>query len=207
MTFSELELLEEWKTYMGGDPINEKMFQTQLGTSGFKVKRDLPTARKFIESLCNIANTFCDPESAAKLKRRLNRRINNYSVSIPVKQEQDVVICRQAGADMAVFIGFGSTDKVKIATAISELARNIYYYAGTGEITLSIICDMKNGIQVISRDEGPGIEDVSLVMSNQYVSQRGMGMGLKGVQKLVDFFDLKSTVGQGTTVTFMKYMR
>jgi serine/threonine-protein kinase RsbT len=125
---------------------------------------------------------------------------------INISNELDIVSARSEGRNMAKTLGFGIIDQARIATAISELARNVVLYTDGGQIALEAI--EKNGcwgIQIVCRDEGPGIADIDLVMQDGYSSQRGLGMGLPGTRRLMDDFEIESQVGVGTTVTVRKW--
>jgi len=125
-----------------------------------------------------------------------------------VRSDLDIVSARVEGRDMARALGFGTIDQARIATAISELARNIVLYAGEGTVTLRLIeRGTKKGIEVICEDHGPGIEDVNLVMRDGYSTSRGLGMGLPGARRLMDEFDIESKAGVGTRVTVRKWLR
>jgi serine/threonine-protein kinase RsbT len=127
---------------------------------------------------------------------------------IPISTDVDVVAARQKGREIAAASGFSATDQTLIATAISEVARNIVSYAGHGEIVLSVIVnDDRCGILVIARDQGPGISDVALAMRDGYSTANSLGMGLPGSKRLMDEFELASTPGAGTTVTMKKWVR
>lgn len=128
--------------------------------------------------------------------------------SINIHHEWDIVEARQLGRDIAKSLGFGSVDQARITTAISELARNIYLYAGHGIMSFEIIeyVDRK-GIRLIASDKGPGIKDISLVMEDGYTTSGGLGTGLPGVKRLMDEFDLKSEVDKGTTIETIKWVR
>jgi serine/threonine-protein kinase RsbT len=118
------------------------------------------------------------------------------------------VVARQKGRELAASVGFSSTDQTLLATAISEVARNIISYAGQGEITLSTIeAAGRRGILVIARDQGPGIPDLEAAMRDGYSTGKSLGVGLPGARRLVDDFDLASTPGVGTTVTLKKWLR
>jgi len=107
---------------------------------------------------------------------------------------------------MASRLGFTSTDLTLIATAISELARNIVLYAHQGEIVLSIAEDgARRGMGVIAHDDGPGIPDVERALEEGFSTSRSFGMGLSGVRRLVDEFKIVSKVGSGTTVSVKKW--
>lgn len=127
-------------------------------------------------------------------------------VTVSIKVDADIVTARQEGRALANQIGFSGSDQVLIATAISEAARNILQYARSGEITLSRIHNGdKAGIQVIARDQGPGIKDIRRVMEDGYSSSGGLGLGLPGIKRLMSEMDIQSTPGKGTTITFRKW--
>jgi serine/threonine-protein kinase RsbT len=129
---------------------------------------------------------------------------------VPIATDLDVVTARQKGREMAAAGGFSSTDQTLIATAISEVARNIVNYAGTGEISLSAIVDAdrgRRGLLVIASDAGPGIADTTLAMRDGYSTANSLGLGLPGAKRLMDEFELTSRLGAGTTVTMRKWTR
>ena len=132
----------------------------------------------------------------------------NEEFSVPIKSDADIVIARQKGRALAVQLGFNGSDPTVIAAAISEVARNIVNHAKRGEIVLSgIQGGGKQGIQVIARDQGPGIADVEQAMQYGYSSKKGMGVGLPGAKWLMDEFDIRSQVGRGTIVILKKWAR
>jgi len=127
---------------------------------------------------------------------------------IPIDSEIDIVTARQKGRDMAAQLGFSSTELTLIATAISEIARNIVEYAREGEIFLGI--DQKGdkrGIVVIGCDNGPGIPDIKLAMQDGYSTGKSLGLGLPGAKRLMDEFEIISEVGKGTKVTMKKWVQ
>jgi serine/threonine-protein kinase RsbT len=128
-------------------------------------------------------------------------------VCIPIASEADIVLARHQGRNLAAQLGATSSEQTRIATAISELARNIVQYAKPGEIVLSVVEAGKRGIQVIARDHGPGIADLSLALTDGYSTGGGLGLGLPGSKRLMDEFEIVSVVGQGTTVTVRKWVR
>jgi len=124
----------------------------------------------------------------------------------------DIVTARQRGRTLALELGFNGADVTLIAAAISEVARNIVDHAKTGEIVMSNISggtngSGKTGIQIIARDEGPGIRDVAQAMQYGYSTRKGLGVGLPGAKWLMDEFDISSEVGRGTTITMKKWKR
>lgn len=129
-------------------------------------------------------------------------------VCVPIGHETDIVTARQKGRELAAGSGFPSTEQTLIATAISEVARNIVVYARRGEIVLAPLeLRGRRGILVVARDQGPGIADIELAMRDGYSTGKSLGMGLPGTRRLMDEFELTSTLGQGTTVTLRKWVR
>jgi serine/threonine-protein kinase RsbT len=127
-------------------------------------------------------------------------------VLLPINRDGDVVTARQRGRELAAQIGFTGSDLTIIATAISELARNIIVYAKRGEISLSIVVlNGRSGVLVVARDQGPGIPDIERAMRDGFSTGNSLGLGLPGARRLVDEFEIASTVGEGTTVTLRKW--
>ncbi len=128
------------------------------------------------------------------------------SVHIPITSDADIVIARQQGRTLAEDVGFSASDQTLIATAISEVARNILKFAKRGVIVLSPIQhNPRSGIVVVASDQGPGIPDISLAMQDGYSTGNGLGMGLPGCRRLMDEFEIQSEIGRGTTVTMRKW--
>lgn len=135
---------------------------------------------------------------------------HNYMVdsSVEIQTEWDIVEARQLGRNEAKKIGFGAVDQARITTAISELARNIYLYTDSGSVSIGMIeSDGKKGIIIMANDEGPGIEDVRLVMQDGYSTSQGLGAGLPGVRRLMDEFEIQTELNKGTTVSIIKWLR
>jgi serine/threonine-protein kinase RsbT len=125
-----------------------------------------------------------------------------------IEREMDIVAARQKGRQLAASHGFSSTDQTLIATAISEVARNIVVYAQRGEIIFAALeREGRAGLMVVARDEGPGIPDPELAMRDGYSTGNSLGMGLPGAKRLMDDFDLFTMPGKGTTVTMKKWVR
>ena len=125
---------------------------------------------------------------------------------VPIRADSDIVTARQQGRAMASLLGFSSTEATLVATASSELARNIVLYATRGEIALSAVEDRnRRGVIVMARDKGPGIPDVRRATAGGYSTSGGLGLGLAGVRRLMDEFEIVSEVGSGTTVTAKKW--
>jgi serine/threonine-protein kinase RsbT len=127
-------------------------------------------------------------------------------VRIEVAGDTGIVEARQTGRDLAAQLGFSLTDLTLIATAISEVARNITTYAGRGEISLRLVRQAgRRGLVVVASDDGPGIADLDRALEDGYSTGRGMGLGLPGARRLMDEFEIDSSPGQGTTVTMRKW--
>ncbi len=127
---------------------------------------------------------------------------------VRIEQEADIVLARQKGRELAAASGLSRTDQTLVATAISEVARNIVVYARRGEVLLSRLEERgRRGVLVVARDDGPGIPDPDLAMRDGFSSGNSLGMGLPGAKRLMDDFELSSTVGKGTTVTMKKWVR
>jgi serine/threonine-protein kinase RsbT len=127
-------------------------------------------------------------------------------IRVPIGSDQDIVTARQKGRSLAATLGFSVADTTVIATAISELARNIVTYARSGEIRIRAINGTpRQGIQVVAFDEGPGIRDVQQALRDGFSTSGSLGLGLPGVKRLVDDFNIVSAENRGTTVTVQKW--
>ena len=127
-------------------------------------------------------------------------------IVISIHSDQDMVAARAESRRLADSLGFSRTDATLIATAISEIARNILVHAGHGEISMRQVREEKRyGMVVVARDSGPGIRDVSRAAESGFASTGGMGLGLPGARRLMDEFQLESNPGEGTTVTMTKW--
>jgi serine/threonine-protein kinase RsbT len=126
---------------------------------------------------------------------------------IVITCDRDVVAARQQGRAAALAAGFSESEATLIATAISELARNIVLYAPGGSITLRPAQGLNGtrGVTIVACDSGPGIPDVAQALRDGYSSSGGLGLGLPGVRRLMDEFDINSRRGAGTTVTVTKW--
>ena len=129
-------------------------------------------------------------------------------VRVPIASDIDIVYARQKGRELASQLGFSSSELALIATAISELARNIVRYAGNGAIIIKFVeRGEKRGVHIVATDEGPGIRNIALAMQDGYSTSDGLGLGLPGVRRLMDEFEVVSKNGEGTTVTIKKWLR
>ena len=123
-----------------------------------------------------------------------------------IQKEQDVVPFRNRIKEYATKIGMGLVNQTKLITAASELVRNMLRYAGGGNVLIEVINKgRENGIRVSLEDKGPGIPDVAMAMKDGFTTGKSLGLGLPGARRLVSEFDLKSTVGQGTSVIIIKW--
>jgi serine/threonine-protein kinase RsbT len=102
-------------------------------------------------------------------------------------------------------LGFSRTDLTVIATAVSEVTRNIVRFAGAGELVIEIVQEPRRGIRVVAQDAGPGIPDLDQAMTDGYSTYNGLGLGLPGARRLMDEFTLASEAGRGTTVSMTKW--
>lgn len=126
---------------------------------------------------------------------------------MPIATENDIVTARRVVREAAVSLGFGVTDVTRIVTAASELTRNIYLYAGSGEMAWQEITSPQRGIELVFTDNGPGIADVDQAMTPGFTSGNGLGMGLPGSKRLMDDMEVVSQVGVGTRIRIRKYLR
>jgi serine/threonine-protein kinase RsbT len=123
-----------------------------------------------------------------------------------IEKEQDVVPFRNRVKEYAVKIGMSLVNQTKLITAASELVRNMLKYAGGGIVLIEVISQVRDtGIRLTFQDKGPGIKDIALAMKDGYSSGKSLGIGLPGTKRLVNEFDIKSIVGEGTTVSIIKW--
>jgi serine/threonine-protein kinase RsbT len=127
-------------------------------------------------------------------------------IRVAINSDQDIVTARQKGRALATELGFAKGDATLIATAISELARNIVSYARRGKITLKIVDGSgRQGILVIASDDGPGIPDIRQALRDGFSTSGSLGLGLPGVRRLMDEFEITSQPGRGTIVAVKKW--
>lgn len=126
----------------------------------------------------------------------------------PLRTDEDVVRLRKAVRERSVEIGLSLVEQTKMITAASELARNTLRYGGGGEVQLTILTNgLSRGVHVIFTDQGPGIADVALALTDGYTSGGGLGLGLGGAKRLVDDFAIDTGPGKGTKVSITKWKR
>ena len=127
---------------------------------------------------------------------------------VPVNIEADILVARRAARAIAVDLEFSSLELTMIATAISEIARNMIVYGNGGQMRFEVAPHpTQKGIRVIARDWGPGIVNIDRAMTDGYSTGKGLGLGLPGARRLMDEFELNSTVGVGTTIIMTKWRR
>jgi serine/threonine-protein kinase RsbT len=128
------------------------------------------------------------------------------SGSQPIRIEQDVVLARQTARKLATECGMRLIDLTKLVTAVSELARNTMVYGGGGDMDWQILDeDIRVGLRLTFRDEGPGIPDIKLAMTDGWTSGGGLGLGLTGAKRLVEEFELDTAPGKGTRITITRW--
>jgi serine/threonine-protein kinase RsbT len=134
--------------------------------------------------------------------------VETEETRVPIDREGDIVAARRKARELAAEVGFFGSDLTIIATAISEVARNIVVYADRGEIVLSVVRNgSRRGVLVIARDHGPGIPDIERAMRDGFSTGKSLGLGLPGAKRLMDEFEITSEIGKGTTITMRQWTR
>lgn len=167
-----------------------------LSSGDRRRQRDVDAGRHLLE--CELCASLSEP-----LLERGQR--SGAEVRIPVRTDSDVVTARQRVRELAGQVDFSRTDLTVIATAVSEVVRNIVRFAGSGEILVELLEQPRAGVRVVARDAGPGIADVQRALTDGYSTYRGLGLGLPGCRRLMDEFTVVSELGRGTTVTMTKW--
>lgn len=127
-------------------------------------------------------------------------------VTVPISSDEDLVPARAQARALAVRLGFSRTDATLIATAVSEIARNIVVHVGSGNVIIKpVFNEDRYGLVVVAKDAGPGIPDVRAALEEGWASRGGLGLGLPGARRLMDEFEVASDPGRGTTVTMIKW--
>jgi serine/threonine-protein kinase RsbT len=128
-------------------------------------------------------------------------------IVVDIDHPDDIVDARKAGHQLALDLGFSLTDVTMIATAISEIARNITSYAGRGAVRVAVADrEGRKALVVRAEDEGPGIADIERAMEDGYSTGRGLGLGLPGARRLMDRLIVESTLGRGTRIEMWKWV-
>jgi anti-sigma regulatory factor (Ser/Thr protein kinase) len=127
-------------------------------------------------------------------------------VSLRIESDADLVVARAQARALADALGFSRTDATLLATAVSEITRNIIIHAGEGEIEMTpLYSDTRYGLRVVATDRGPGIRHADKALEDGYAGRGGLGLGLPGVRRLVDEFEIETELDSGTTVTMVKW--
>ena len=205
-----LAVLRELTKYLS-EPNARALLLASASAAGVGVSALKPSLLSVVVS--QVVKTFdvfgLGPDAKSKclfnLRSLSHTTLVQNEVVVPIVQEGDIVTARESGKQMCVSLNFSEVSYVKVATAISELARNIVKYAGEGSITVRVIPGQRRGVEVVATDRGPGIPDIDAVLSPRYRSRSGMGIGLRGTRKVMDHFEIRSQPGRGTTVTIRKY--
>jgi RNA polymerase sigma factor (sigma-70 family) len=155
----------------------------------------------------DAARHMLECELCARLSQPLMDRgqQGDDEVRIAIRTDADIVAARQAARQLAARLGFSRTDLTILATAVSEVARNIVRFAGAGEIVVVLVDGHRHGVQIVARDAGPGILDVDQALTDGFSTYDGLGLGLPGARRLMDEFAVASEPGRGTTVTMTKW--
>ncbi|MDM8520433.1 anti-sigma regulatory factor [Anaerolineales bacterium HSG6] len=128
-------------------------------------------------------------------------------ITIQIRRESDIILASQRGRKLADTLGFSNNDQVLVVLAISEIAHNILRYATKGEVTiLSLVEADKTGLEIMAWDSGPGIHNIGQALQDGYSTGDGLGIGLPGVKRLMDEFEISSAVGKGTTIVIRKWL-
>lgn len=128
-----------------------------------------------------------------------------HSDTIPVSSESDIIAVRRRVRQLASQVGLSLVDQTKLVTAASELARNTVVYGGGGTLQLESLNGPRTGVRLIFTDQGPGILDIELAMRDGFTTGTGLGLGLGGAKRLVNEFEIQSTVGLGTKVSLTRW--
>jgi serine/threonine-protein kinase RsbT len=127
--------------------------------------------------------------------------LNNELIEVRIRHESDIAFVRLQAMRLTKNIGLSETDQAYVATSISELAANLFFHAINGLITIkTITLSDQTGLEILSKDKGPGIKDIILALTDGYSTNRGLGSGLGGVRRMMDDFEIESTVGKGTRI-------
>ena len=180
------------------EPPTERCRPVLLAISGGdrRRQREVDAARHLLE--CDLCARLSEPLVG-------RGRSRDDALRVAVRTDADVVAARQAAREVATRLGFSTTDVTLIATAVSEITRNIVRFADSGEVVVTELQEPRTGISIVARDAGPGIPDVERALQDGYSTYQGLGLGLPGARRLMDEFAVVSEVGRGTTVTMTKW--
>lgn len=180
----------------------------RIGAPGNQVTRDL--LADMLDPIERSLTFFIGDAAKAKICRRDLEALSSPSsgppsasgprmLTIRIRVEDDVAKARAEARGLGIALGFSTVGQTRLMTAVSELARNIVQYAGEGQVELTTTTSPA-GIEIVAKDRGPGIPNLDRIMAGNYRSRLGMGLGLRGVKKLAERFDVRTEAGRGTTV-------
>jgi serine/threonine-protein kinase RsbT len=161
-------------------------------------QREVDAGRHLLE--CDVCARLSGP-----LLQRSSQR--DDEVRIPIREDGDIVLARQRVRELAARLGFSGTDLTVIATAVSEVTRNIVRFADAGDVRVELLDEPRPGLRIVCQDTGPGIADVDKALTDGFSTYHGLGLGLPGARRLMDEFAVLSEPGRGTTVTMTKWRR
>jgi len=167
-----------------------------LSSGDRRRQREVGTDRHLLE--CDLCRRLSEPLVGRGQPR-------DDEVRIRIQTDGDIVLARQGARELAARLGFSRTELTVIATAVSELARNIVRFAGEGEIVVELTDVPRAGVHVVARDTGPGIADVEQALADGFSTYHGLGLGLPGARRLMDEFAVDTQSGRGTTVSMTKW--
>ena len=184
----------------GSEPPTDRCRPILLAISGGdrRRQREVGAGRHLLE--CELCARLSQP-----LLERARPR--DDEVVVAVRADADIVVVRQKARELSMRAGFSRTDLTIIATAVSEVARNIVRFAGEGHVVVELLEDPRPGVRVLARDTGPGIPDVEQALANGYSTYGGLGLGLPGARRLMDDFSVVTEQGRGTTVVMTKWQQ
>jgi serine/threonine-protein kinase RsbT len=169
-----------------------------------------------LEALCRGTRMYAKD---ARVRRQCSQRLRGLALGagpssaaapseegeLRITTEDDIVAARQKARLLATQLGFGTTTRIKIATAVSELARNMYRYAGGGSLSMTPVDRPRHGLRILAEDRGPGIPNLDEILAGDYRSRTGMGLGILGCKRLMDEFEIHSS-SEGTRVVAHKFV-
>lgn len=178
----------------------------RTGIPGTRLTRE--ELQRMLDSIERSMTFFLSNASQAKNCRRDLAALASAETShaaagalvVKIRTEEDIARARSEARQLAGMLGFTLVGQTRLMTAVSELARNIVQYAGEGQIDLNPT-HAPRGVEIVARDRGPGIRNLDHVLSGSYQSRLGMGLGLLGVKRLAERFDVRTGAGRGTTIT------
>jgi serine/threonine-protein kinase RsbT len=178
----------------------------RTGIVGSQITRD--QLGEMLDSIERSLLFFLDDPGKAKSCRRAlealasapSGRAGPGAVTLKIRVEEDIARARSEARQLAAALGFTVIGQTRLMTAVSELARNIIQYAGEGQIDLTPTTALP-GVEIVAKDRGPGIPNLDRILAGDYRSRLGMGLGLRGVKRLAERFDVRTEAGRGTTVS------